>query len=160
QIITVPVAPDAFIFKNKKPVALAELQKGDKLEVVRNAQGQAAYLEVIPEEEFSYHEVEVSGTIETVTRSGNVSISLRTATGLTTYVLDSQVQVTVDGRAAGVNDILAGQEAKLLVRGSSVVKVESRNVAREVTGELVSVNAGFAPQVTILDSRNNRVTYG
>lgn len=160
QIITVPVAPDAFIFKNKKPVALAELQKGDKLEVVRNAQGQAAYLEVIPEEEFSYHEVEVSGTIETVTRSGNVSISLRTATGLTTYVLDSQVQVTVDGRAAGVNDILAGQEAKLLVRGSSVVKVESRNVAREVTGELVSVNAGFTPQVTILDSRNNRVTYG
>lgn len=159
QIVTVPVSAEAAIFKNKQPVSLQDLRKGDKLEVIKNSQGQAVFVEVIPAEEFSYQEAEVTGTIETVTKSGTVSISVRTATGLSTYILDSNVQVTVDGLAASVHDILAGQEVKLVVRGSTVVKVESRNVAREITGELVSVNTGLYPQVTILDSRNNRVTY-
>lgn len=159
QIITVPIAGEASIFKNKKPVSLSELQKGDKLEVIRNSLGQGVYVEVIPDEEFRYDELELSGTIETLTRSGTVSISVRTVSGLSTYVLDQNVKVTVDGLPAGLDDILAGQEVKILVRGSSVVQLEARNVEREVAGELQSVNLGLYPQVTILDNRNNIATY-
>ncbi|NLL17984.1 MAG: S-layer homology domain-containing protein [Clostridia bacterium] len=160
QIVTVPVAPEAAIYKENKAVALADLQRGDKLEIVKNAQGQGVYLEVIPAGAFVYDESQVKGTVEAIQGVGVISLTVRTTAGVSTsYTLAGDVEVTVDGLAGQIDDLLVGQEVDLLVRGNNVVEVVARNVDREVSGELVSVNTGLYPTVSVKDSTGIRTTY-
>lgn len=159
QIITVPVAADAAIYKDNKPVGLQQLQRGDKLEVIKNAQGQGVYLEVIPADAFVYDQVQVNGTVEAVQGINVVSLTVRTAGGATTYTLAGNVEVTVDGLPAKTADLLVGQEVTLTVKGNTVVEVVARNVEREIYGELDAVSLGLTPSLTVVDGANKRTTY-
>lgn len=159
QIMTVPVAADADIYKDNKPVSLGDLQRGDKLEIIKNAQGQGVYLEVIPAADFVYDEIQVSGTVEAIQGIGVISLTVRTASGTAAYTLAGDVKVTVDGLPAQIDHLLVGQDVNLLVRGNNVIEVVARNVDREISGELVGVNTGLYPTITVKDSAGNRTTY-
>ncbi|HHX51732.1 MAG TPA: S-layer homology domain-containing protein, partial [Clostridia bacterium] len=85
NIVTIPVADKAMIYRENKEVSLDKISKGDKLLVIKNAQGQAIYVEVIPADQFSYDETIVKGTVETVQQGTPLLVFVRTASGLVSH---------------------------------------------------------------------------
>jgi len=159
QIITLVLDAKADIFKDNNRVGISGLVKGDKLEAIKNAQGQVVYLEVIPADKFTYDRRTVTGTIDKIMLGSPVVFTVNTSLGLTNYSLKSNAKITVDGLAAQVTDVLPGQKVTLVVEGNDIVELDGENAEREVRGEIRAVTFGFFPSITIQDEGSSPVTY-
>lgn len=159
QVLTLGMGAKGVIFRGDQEIALGELRKGDKIEAIRNSLGQGTYIEVIPPEKFVFDQIRVAGTIATIQTTLEPIIEIRTPAGLTTYNLTEETKITVDNLPAEVKDLMEGQEANLLVEGKKVITLESRNVEREIAGQLYRVNFGLRPNVVIEDEEGTRTTY-
>ncbi len=159
QIITLVFDPKADIFKNNQRIAISGLVKGDKLEAIKNAQGQVVYLEVVPADKFSYDRRTVTGTIDKIMLGSPTVFTINTNLGLTNYSLKYDAKITVDGLPAQATDIMAGQKVTLVVEGNDIVELEGENAERELKGEIRAISLGFFPSITIEDELGHRVTY-
>lgn len=159
QIVTFVLADKADIFKEDKRAALESLQKGDKLEVIKNSQGQASYLEVIPADKFTYDQRTITGTIEKVMLGNPTVLTVNTTLGLTNYTLNQNAVIKVDGLQAQIGDVLAGQKVNLTIEGNNVVRLDGENAEREIKGQLTGINFGFFPSIEIEDEKGNKLTY-
>jgi hypothetical protein len=159
NIVTIPVAEQALLYRGGKQVSLDKIVKGDKVLVIKNSQEQAVYVEVIPAEQFSYDETVVKGTVETVQQGTPLRISVRTSSGLVSYSIGADAKISVDGKAASLKDIVPGQEVTLVLKGSSVLEVTGKNAEREVSGKITAVNRGTVVTVTVKEDTGGEISY-
>lgn len=159
QVVNIIIATNADVFKEGKRVSLTSLQKGDKLEIIKNNQGQATYLEVIPADKFTYDQKTVTGTIERIMLGNPTVLTVNTSLGSANYSLTQSTKIKVDGLQAQVSNILVGQKVTLTIEGNNVVEIEGENLEREVKGQLGAISLGFFPSLEIIDEQGNKTNY-
>ncbi|MEW6662551.1 MAG: S-layer homology domain-containing protein [Bacillota bacterium] len=140
--ITVPVTADAMIFKGGKSVALTALARGDKVLLITNAAGSAAYIEVLKPEDFRFDPVTVRGTVKTVVTLGVPSITVtRDSGGDATYSLAGDTQILFGTQPRTVSDLSAGLSVEVVVEGTKAVRVNILSIEQQVKGKLKAVTA-------------------
>ncbi|GAW92429.1 S-layer homology domain-containing protein [Calderihabitans maritimus] len=147
---SVSVDNNVFVYREGQRISWTELQPSEKIAYILNEQQKAQYIEVIKKEDFQWEEEEkdVEGTISEVKTGERASITIRLGDGTeTTYYLTADTDIYLDYREAEIEDLVSGQEAKLTVKGSEIIKIFATSFEREVEGTLVKVE--FVPQTTI-----------
>ncbi|MHB8918074.1 MAG: S-layer homology domain-containing protein [Desulfocucumaceae bacterium] len=79
-------------------------------------------------------EISISGVVESV---GSSSLTVKVGSELKVYTLDDNVDVTLDGRDADVDDLDKGYEVELTIEDSKVTGIEAET--ETVSGEVESV---------------------
>ncbi|MBS3975474.1 MAG: S-layer homology domain-containing protein [Syntrophomonadaceae bacterium] len=138
--ITVPVAADAAIFKAGRTVPLTGLARGDRVLIVSNAAGSAAFIDVMRPEDFRFDQVTLRGTIKSVNPTANPTFVLtRQEGGDVTISVATDTQIFSGTQARAISDLSAGLSVEAIVEGTRAVRINLLSGDQQVTGRLKSV---------------------
>lgn len=147
-----PLAERLWVYRQQSEVSITSLKREDPLLMVTDDQGRVGYVEVITAADLPPAPVTESvsqGTIITVTQSGDGSITVATGEGHYTWPVAASAVIRLDGRTASLGDLIAGQTAKITVRGEEAVRVEAASTTAEVEGILAGIDFGPPESVTL-----------
>lgn len=138
---TVPVAPGAYFYREGKKIAYTGLAYQEKVLLILNAAGQVVYGEVIPDDEFVYDQVQVSGTIDSVEYNTPLVTVSVTGGAKQTFTVAAGATIQVDGKSAGVQDLTTGQLVTLVAEGVNAVSITAVSTGVQIEGTIAEVAA-------------------
>jgi len=123
----VAVSDDSLIYLDGKSAELDDIKKGFAVAVLANTNGEAVIIIARSVNDRDQDEdgdkvEKVKGVIEAVY---STSIKVKLDGGYEVYQLASDVKVELDGKSAGLNDLVKGYEVKLVVKDDEVVSIEA-----------------------------------
>jgi len=134
----IQVAQNAAVYSGNKQVTVEEVSVGEDVTVILDEGSRAVFVEV---SDLSTRTV--TGVIKSVVQGTTEMLTIAQESGATsTFTLATGAQVTVDGAAAGVEDLNIGQEVSITARGETALFIEAKNPAREVSGILKAFASG------------------
>lgn len=147
KVISVSVAVPAAVFKGSSAVSYDDLIFEDKVYIIKNEKGEAAYIEVIPDEEFSELR-DVEGTLKGIDDGDEIKVTVETESGEeNTFILNEETSVFLDYRKASVDELYPGQEVRLDLRGDRVLNLWVTSFEQELEGEVTGTS--YVPKMNI-----------
>ncbi|MBZ4688292.1 MAG: S-layer protein [Clostridiales bacterium] len=158
NVITCPVADNAYIYRSGKLDSYLNLASGDKLEIVKNNAGKAEYIEVVSDEEFTYDTFKVEGEIEDIIFGNPSIITIQTEDGnQNVYTIEGVIPVTVNGQSSSLNSLASGQKITAWVDGEQVTEISAENLQRIINGTIVEVDAD-SESLIVEDTEGSEIT--
>lgn len=123
KTVTIPMDDDALVYINGKKAELSDLEKGYRATVLVQQDGQAAMIMArATPEELQKNDRDVPGWL---TAAQNSRITVLTRDGSKTYTLDSAVEIKIDGKEAGTEDLKVDMMVKLELADGKVKEVNA-----------------------------------
>lgn len=138
------VKKDADIRLNGKDADLADIRKGDTVRLRVDDRNRVIRLDAQGDHEPGDDEAfEVEGTIYSITNTRKVKeITVKLETGrLGTYSVDSDTEITLDGKRAGLEDLESGMEVIVLAESGIALEIDAKSAAytRQVQGTIYRI---------------------
>jgi hypothetical protein len=123
-VVPVTVSEDAFIYRNGQKINYLNLESSEKLEIVKDEEGKAQYMEVISDEEFMYDALEVEGVIEGIITGDPSIITIKLQDGTQeVYSLTDETVITMEGNSITQDDLVPGYEITGDVSGQVITEL-------------------------------------
>jgi len=159
---TFKVAPDAFIcdgrYQSSGRLPLSALMEGHKVELILDSDGDAVYVEIVPDDAFVTGE-ELEGIITGISSFERV-LTLLCNDEIVSYAVTPEARIKVNGFTAGLGDLSGGQRVTATVREGKIVAVAAEDAHWNFEG-IVEQVAGYGGEmsVTVRDNGGNKLIF-
>ena len=136
---TVSLAADAVIFKDGKMVRLTDLGAGKMVEIIKNANNSATYIE---QGDFQFRQDAMHAEIANVIIGQTVTvIILKKENGTEdTYTLGSNAVIKIAGETVAATALSVGQQVVIEASGNVISSLEVSSAQRVVSGHIKSID--------------------
>lgn len=146
----IPLANNVMLFKGKA-ASIADFAKNDMVEIIKDAKGNAVYIEA---GNFKFDDIVIKGEITDITGNNIKIVTIKKEDGSSeTYTLSSTAKVTVNGQNSSVSQLAVGQPVTARIGDKLITSIDIIDETRIFNGVIENIN--YSADTIRIERANN-----